>query len=224
MKRKDNLDGLTGVVLLMFAGRETYTTRFSSELTPRFYQNIENVDQAVRRLEKEGYLKTIHKDVVERGAPKYRTASPKVLKMLLDTVKKAGGETYTEQLFKDLSAVSPYFPEYLATVLEAGKVTKLPWDMVFGNYLTFGLQVLGLLMSEEKMEDAKNLEIEVLNPAIKALEKIDAETRQSLISRYGPDDIRCLTTAAMVLLLGKNGPKMFQQVAKMMFGSDSSIL
>lgn len=219
MNRKNGLDGLTGVVLLMFTGRVTYTSEFSKELTPRFYHRIENVDQAVARLDKEGYILTELREVVERGAPKYRTASSTALKMQLDLIKKHSGKAYTEQLLKDLSVIAPYFPEYLEITHEAGQVTKLPWNIIYGNYLTLGLQVLGLLLSEEKTNDVKELELEILTPAIKALECMNTETRKNLLSRYDLEDISKLTKASMVLIIGKNGPRMFKQMAKMM-GAD----
>lgn len=221
MSRKNGLDGLTGVVLLMFTGRETYTAEFSEELKPRFYHNIENVDQAVARLSKEGYLLNKSRDVIERGAPKYRTASHDALKMQLNLIEKSGGGVFTEQLLKDLSVIAPHFPEYLALSIGAEKVAKLPWNIIFGNYLTFGLQVLGLLMSQGKMNDAKDLDM--LTPAIKVVKTIDTEKSRALISRYDLKDVDKLTRASMVLMLGKNGPLMFKQVAKL-FGSDSSIL
>lgn len=153
------LSGRTGLVYLMFLGRENYTAKVKETLLEtQIYANSENVYQAVERMlvDDELYLKFLGEKRVRGGpgrAPNIYTASFEPVFNVLRRLKVDFNREHFESLIKSLSFLNDNFPVYFVKTITWGstsffKLGQADWTHTLSTYLRY----LGfsLLTSEQR--------------------------------------------------------------------------
>ncbi len=154
MNESINLDGFTGLVYLMFLGRETYPGEWVEELWPRFVENKETVYQAVKRLERRGLVHVVRREEKKRGRPKYYQADPTPFINTLRQYTK--NEVLIKKVMRLPSVISPLINKF-PMMLDKSVALKLPWRFLIGLYLYFIVSPLFLKYLEAfiKKEEIK---------------------------------------------------------------------
>lgn len=147
-----DLAGSTGVIYLMFLGRETYIADIQEPLLPPkklqsrrqgFFKNKENVNQAFERLREKGefYLKFM-KEEKKPGKPKFYTANMGPVFATLNGARVKSHEAMFESLLKSLSVLNDEFSSYLINASTLGgqmsfSSKSLTWPRTLGFYFMF---------------------------------------------------------------------------------------
>jgi hypothetical protein len=169
MAKNSQLDGLKGIVYLMFLERETQAGTFDEKLVKLgIIQRIASVSQAIAALKKEGLITDLRQEKHERGQPVYRTAdaSPffftfneskikvteeqrKGLRILVKLIANRQEQLAPVDFFLDYAALNTMFTK---------RIRKLTWQVTLSTYLAFSDFVLKILIVQEyDKKDQKEL-------------------------------------------------------------------
>lgn len=224
-----NLDGPSGIIYLMYLGRESYAAEWTDKLVGenRFVSHKSSVYQAVSRLEKRNYIRRVRTDKNKTGAPVIRTANFKPLfKSLEDINLKQEQRNRLKNFISDLSPAVDFFPEYLHKYTQTFDIgiKKLIWFTTLPVYFSFLIQTLTATcinfepsLFEEATKElslpGKKLDLDI---AMKASNTFTDEKTNRICEKYNTKDVYFLISLTSYLSFGEYGEMMMQIIGKAM--------
>lgn len=202
----ENLTGLNGFVYLMFVGGERYAEEFRGKFVEYgLVKNKENVNQAIDKLRKKGFLRFVKTEKKARGPPaKLYTAS---LEPLMETLESIAPVDYhwvaSKMKFKTIHhLVFEYFPRFVSIEKKylQYSVKNRSWDTITKTFLGFlvmiamdfviekldipdvmkrqvAFMVPMILLSTEEMDDKKPLSSELSTLKKEIMENLSPEDK-----------------------------------------------
>ena len=136
------LNGLNGIVYLMFLGRDTYAAKIQNSLVGTIYKKNSSVNQAIQRLlrHRSEFLifQRKHRDegVPGRRAEIY-TASLNPIFQTLQAFNVNFDIDEVQQVLELLSPANDSFPQYLVNMFEKSLLRHVSWHLILSNYFTY---------------------------------------------------------------------------------------
>ena len=136
------LNGLKGIVYLMFLGRDTYAAKIQNSLVGTIYKKNSSVNQTVQRLLEHGseflIFQRKHREegVPGRKAEIYTANFDPIFQTLL-AFNVNFDKDELQQALKLLSPANDSFPQYLNNVFDKSVLRKASWHLILSNYFTY---------------------------------------------------------------------------------------
>lgn len=213
------LNGLNGIVYLMFLGRETYARESAQKLVKlEFIKDEDSIYPVIKKLKDAEIIKEIKTKKNKPGNPEIRTATFKPFFSLLKIVEPTIMKEDLERIKKYIQYVGgaiPFFPDHLRMIYDISEVNirKLKWPKIAATYLNFILGLLIFINSEEKFDtkayskvtseifDKKILE-KHFNPMREALGKVSKDLEVYISNEHYRDDVILIAELSNRILYG----------------------
>ena len=146
------LDGTTGLVYLLFVGRDNYAQNMQKIMTDALFADKSNVNQVMHRLTQGGnrflISKRLYREEGSRGRARHiysANTNPIIITL------KSLGVKFEESMLKDtlnlMSEASDFFPKFLTNIYQIKVIRKFVWHHILSMYFFFLGQQFDLLTS-----------------------------------------------------------------------------
>lgn len=136
------LDGTTGIVYLLYVGRENYAAKIQDLMTDALFADKSNVNQVMCRLTQKGNNFLISKGSYRKEGSRGRardiyTANLDPLIATLNQFNIKFDERMLTDALTVLSEASDFFPKFLTNTYQTFIIRKLPWHILLATYFSF---------------------------------------------------------------------------------------
>lgn len=136
------LDGTTGIVYILFVGRDNYAQNIQSLMTDVLFADRSNVNQVMHRLIQKGNRFFISKGTQRiKGHPgRARDVYTANLEPMMGTLKRLNVKFDEGELagaLGDLSKVSDFFPKFLTNMYQTHIIRRFQWHQILSMYFLF---------------------------------------------------------------------------------------
>ncbi len=141
------LSGSTGIVYLLFVGRENYAAKIQSPMKETLFAHESNVNQTVSKLTKAGkHFLICRGHFREKGSPgRARDIYTANLNPIIATLKRFNIQFNESELIFSLTALADttdYFPKYLTNMFQTFLIRKLHWHQLLSISFPYISEVL----------------------------------------------------------------------------------
>jgi hypothetical protein len=138
----NSLDGTTGIVYLLYVGRDNYAQNIEGLMTDALFADRSNVTQVMTRLKRRGKLFLISKGPRrkegQRGkAPEIYTSNIEPIIVTLKRLDVKFDEKELTDSLRELSAASDFFPKFLTNMYLTHVIRNFHWYQTLSMYLLF---------------------------------------------------------------------------------------
>ena len=136
------LDGTTGIIYILFVGRDNYANNIQSLMTDVLFADRSNVNQVMHRLVQKGNQFFISKGAHRlKGQPgRARDVYTANLEPIMGTLKRFSvkfDEGKLTDALGDLSKVSDFFPKFLTNMYQIHIIRRFQWHQILSMYFLF---------------------------------------------------------------------------------------